>query len=486
MPLSVAFFLTPRLLHLLGPERFGVLMVALVTPAIASQMDLGLASSAVRRFAADLKLGRLDGPGILSTYFVSFCVLALVFGAVVAVASDWLADALGFSALLGAQAGHQLTRWCAVWGAVSLATALPSLLVRAAQSFAWLTAVQTLATLVVWVGALMLIGAQRPLHDIVVLGIVTSILAAATMTLAARHMIRWSGWPVLQLPVHKKDMRFAGGMFSAQIASAVVYQGDRILISSFGSPAVAGAYALCANLANKPLAAVVAITAFAFPHASGLHAGGEKAELAALLHALDRAVAVLIIPLILPALWLAGVFLQLWLGAYGTADLALAFRILMIAFAVPAFAVPVGHVLAASGNAEPAARFSWLTALVVVLGITVLVPRWGLLGAVVAILAGMSTSLIFSVVARRMLRLEKPQGRLRFCAGVLLGLATQAGLLGLFAPFAVDWWTLFAVALAAWAVFFFTRAMFHTLSPEEIRLSRRLCRRIPPLLGRKH
>ena len=122
----------------------------------------------------------------------------------------------------------------------------------------------------------MLIRAQRPLHDIVALGIVTSIVAAGTMTLAARPMIRWRGWPAFQLPVHKKEMRFAGGMFAAQIASAVVYQGDRILISSFGSPATAGAYALCANLASKPLVAVVAITSFAFPHASGLHAGGEK------------------------------------------------------------------------------------------------------------------------------------------------------------------------------------------------------------------
>ena len=486
MPLLVVFLLTPQLLYLLGPERFGILMVALVTPAIASQIDLGLASSAVRRFAADLKVGPLDGPGTLIAYFVSFCALALLFCAAVDVASDWLANVLGFTELLGAEAGGQLTRSCALWGAVSLATALPSLVARAAQSFAWLTAVQTLGTLVVWMGALMLIRAQRPLHDIVALGILVSILTAVTMTFAMRHMISWNGAPTFQLPLHKKEMRFAGGMFAAQIASAVAYQGDRILISSFGSPAIAGAYALCANLANKPLAAVVAITSFAFPYASGLHAGGEKEELAALLHALDRAVAVLIIPLLLPALWLAGVFLELWLGAYGTPDLALAFRILMIAFAVPAFAVPVGHVLAASGNAEPAARFSWLTAIVVVLGIAVLVPRWGLLGAVVAILAGMSTSLVFSVVARRMLGLRKPQGRLRFCIGILLGLTAQAGLLVLFAPFAADWPTLLAVVLAAWVVFFPTRAMFHTLSPEEIRLLHRLCRRVPPLLGRKH
>ena len=332
----------------------------------------------------------------------------------------------------------------------------------------------------------MLISAQRSLHDVVALGTLVSIVSAVIMTFAARHVISWSGSPSFQSPIHKREMRFAGGMFAAQIASAVVYQGDRILISSFGSPAIAGAYALCANLANKPLAAVVAITSFAFPHASGLHAGGENDELAALLHGLDRAVAVLIVPLLLPALWLAGTFLELWLGAYGTADLALAFRMLLIAFAVPAFAVPVGHVLAGSGNAEPAARFSWLTAAVVILGIIVLVPHWGLLGAVAAILAGMSTSLIFSVVARRTLGLKKPQGRLRFWTGVLLGLAAQAGLLGLFAPFAIGWWTVLTVGLAGWVVFFLTRAMFHTLSPEEIRLLHRLRRWILPTLARKH
>ena len=108
----------------------------------------------------------------------------------------------------------------------------------------------------------------------------------------------------------------------------------------------------------------------------------------------------------------------------------------MIAFAVPAFAVPVGHVLAASGNAEPAARFSWLTAKRRRIGGSpCLCLRWGLLGAVVAILAGMSTSLIFSVVARRVLGLNKPQGLVtllhwHYC----LVLQLRPGLLVLSAP----------------------------------------------------
>ena len=189
------------------------------------------------------------------------------------------------------------------------------------------------------------------------LGIAVSALSAVLLAFAVHRMVRWDSTLSFKVSIPARDIHFAGGMFVAQIASTIAYQADRILISSFGSPAVAGAYALCANVANKPLAAVVAITSFAFPHASGLHLGGARDELGALLHALDRAVAVVVIPLLLPALWLAQPFLTLWLGDYATPELALAFQVLLIAFAIPAFAVPVGHVLAASGRSGPGRSF---------------------------------------------------------------------------------------------------------------------------------
>ncbi len=474
LPLIVVFLLTPRLLHLLGPERFGILMIVLVIPAIATQLDFGLALSAVRHLAADLGRGQIDGRGTLFSYTVTFSAIALLFGTIVTGTSGWLADALGFSAPLGVEAAQELIRTGAAWGAVSLVTVVPALVARAAQSFAWLTATQTLATVVLWIGALLLVRAGHPLRDIVVLGMLVSVLSAALATLAVHRMVRWDSPLSFKLSIPARDIRFAGGMFAAQIASTIAYQADRILISSFGSPAVAGAYALCANLANKPLAAVVAITSFAFPHASGLHLDGAHDELGALLHALDRAVAVVVIPLLLPALWLAQPFLTLWLGSYGTSELAFAFRVLLIAFAIPAFAVPVGHVLAASGRSGPAVGFSWLTAGIVVVGIITLVPLYGLLGAVSAVLAGMSTSLVFSIFARRMLALKKPAGLSHFRAGVLLGVATQALALFAFSRFAADWWTLVLVGASGWAAFFPVRVIFQMLSAEEIRLLSRL------------
>ena len=470
LPLIVVFVLTPRLLHLLGPERFGILMILLVTPVIATQFDFGLALSAVRQLAADLRQGQIDGSGLLFSYALAFCVVALLFGTVVAGASGWLADRLGFAALLGHEAARELIRWCAVWGAVSLATAVPALVARASQSFALLTAAQTVAAVVLWIGALLLIRAGHPLREIVLLGILISISSAVVVTLAVHRRVRWQSPLPLKISIPVRDMHFAGGMFVAQIASAIAFQADRILISSFGSPALAGAYALCANVANKPLAAVVAITSFAFPHASALHLGGARDQVGPLLQALDRAVAVVVMPVLLPALWLAQPFLKLWLGVYGTPDLALAFQVLLVAFAIPAFAVPVGHVLAASGRSGPAARFSWLTAAVMVGGLITLVPPYGLLGAVGAAFVAMSTSLIFSFFARRALGLDKSAAQSRFWAGMALGVATQALVLLPLTGFVVDWWTLVLAAASGWMAFFLVRVIFQLLSPEEVRL----------------
>jgi len=184
---------------------------------------------------------------------------------------------------------------------------------------------------------------------------------------------------------------------------------------------------------------------------------------------LDRAVVVLVVPILLPALWLAQSFFELWLGAYGTPDLVLAFKILLVAFAMTTFAVPASHILAASGRSGLAAAFSWLTAIIVIVGIVALVPPYGLLGAVVAIFAAMSTTFAFSIVARRTLALGRPP-RWRFWAGVLVGVAVQAGVLWLLATEVVGWVSLILVGTAGWGAFFLVRATLKLLSPEEVRV----------------
>jgi len=83
LPLALVFVVTPYLLRALGAERFGVLMIILVTPLLASQMELGITSSAVRRLAATLATGRVGAGRTLATFTVALGAIGILLGAVV-------------------------------------------------------------------------------------------------------------------------------------------------------------------------------------------------------------------------------------------------------------------------------------------------------------------------------------------------------------------------------------------------------------------
>lgn len=474
LPLAVVFAVTPSLLRALGPERFGVLMIILVTPLLAGQMELGITSSSIRRLAASLAAGKVDAGRTLVTFMVALGAVGVFLGAVIWWAAVPLSRWLGFASTLGSESGAQVIRWCALWMGVSLITLLPGLLARSVQALAWITGIQTLGSALLWLSALALARAGRPLTEVVAVGIAIGIASALATTVAMRRHVMWRGPVRFDVSLLTEDRRFAAGMFASQTASALVYQGDRILIAAVGSTATAGAYAVCANVANKMLAAVVALTSFAFPYAAGLHALGEHERLQGLIHALDRSVAVLVMPVLVPGWLLAGPFLSLWLGEFATHELVTAFRILWLAFAIPAFAVPVGNMLAAHGNAGLAARFSWLTAIVVVSSILLLVPPLGVLGAALAMLLGMSTSLAFSIAARRALVLLPAPGRSRFWFGIAVGLAAQTLLLIAVRTHVTGWTSLLLAVPGAVLAFYASRAIFRLLSPEELQLLQRL------------
>ena len=108
LPLGVVFVVSPKLLHLLGAERFGVLMIALVTPIIACQLEFGITSAALRRFAARLTEGRIDAGRTLFTLFVALTIIGLALGIAIWASADLLSAGLGFTATLGAMQGPQL------------------------------------------------------------------------------------------------------------------------------------------------------------------------------------------------------------------------------------------------------------------------------------------------------------------------------------------------------------------------------------------
>lgn len=474
LPLGVVFVVSPKLLHLLGAERFGVLMIALVTPLIACQLEFGITSAAVRRLGAQLSTGPVDAGSTLFTLTAALSLIGLALGAALWLAAGPLGEVLGVTTALGSAASAELVRACAIWAAVTLATLVPGLVARAGQALVLISIVQTAGAVALWLGAWLLLQRGLPLVSVVRLAIGLTIVSSAATLLAVRPLIDWQSPARFARELLVGDARFSAGIFTAQIAGTLVNQGDRMLVAAMGSTGMAGLYALCVNVTNKSVAAVAAINSFVLPHAAGLQASGRADATAGLVHALERAVAVLLVPVIVPGLLLAGTFLRLWLGDFATAELTTSFRILLIAFAILAFAVPISNVLVGSGISHLSARYSWLTAVVVFALMPFAVPRFGLVGAAVAILIGYSTSLLFAVHARRTLAIPPPQGRGRFWTGLLLGSAVQLALVTALGPRATGWSGLLALGAASWASFYLVRAAIAALAEEERQLLRSL------------
>lgn len=473
LPLGIVFVVSPKLLHLLGAERFGVLMIALVTPLIASQLELGITSAAVRRFAGRFQVGAIDAGTTLFTLFIALLIIGLALGTVVWAVAGPVSATLGFDETLGAAQGRELVRACAVWVALSLASLIPGIVARAAQALVLISIVQTLSALALWGGAWALLQYGSPLIRVVELGLALTFLAAGATLIAMRRQIDWSGPMRFASHLLTTDARFSAGMFAAQAAGTLVNQGDRMVVAALGSPAMAGLYALCVSIANKTVAAIVAITSFVFPHVAGLQSAGQQDATIGLVHALDRAVAALLVPVLVPGLLLAGVFLRLWLGDFATPELTTTFRILLIAFSILAVAVPISTVLVASGRSGMSAGYSWLTVAVVFGSMGFAVPRLGLIGAAVAILLGYSTSLLFAARARRTLGIPPAGHRGRFWLGLAVGCVTQVTLIATLGPRVSGWLGLLALSMVAWASFYLVRAFATLLTPEEQEFLRR-------------
>jgi O-antigen/teichoic acid export membrane protein len=266
-PLVIVFLVSPKLLHAIGPSRFGVLMIALVTPLIAGQLEFGISSAAVRRLAARFVVGPVEAGTTLFTLLIALSVIGIAFGLGIWAAAAPISLWLGFSDVIGEGPGRELVRACSIWVAASLVMLVPAIVARAAQAMFLTAAVQTVVTVVLWLGALNLVRQGAPLEMVVWLGLGLGIASALVTLFALKSLVAWGG-PVRFVPrLLAEDARFSAGMFAAQAASAFVYQGDRMLVSVLGSPAMAGLYVLCTSIAGKTAAAVGALNSFVFPHA---------------------------------------------------------------------------------------------------------------------------------------------------------------------------------------------------------------------------
>lgn len=406
LPVVVALIATPWLLHELGAARFGVWAMCVLVASLLPTLDFGYGVAAIRDMAreADPAARRRVASELLTIGLLT----GALFAAVVALGRGGIARWLNFDAAVPTDEGREVLLLLAPWvalGCVNAALAAPA---RALERFGALAAIGITSSVALWgISIAFAVGGMK-LSALMLVGIVVQAAVAVALSLLYRKTA--GSWPAPARRLHTllRSSRFAGASFANSVTSLATYHADKALVSAFIGPAAAGLYTIVANVANKLLGLIASLAGVIYPRVAGHEGRGDIAATAALYAVASRIALNVTLALATLGVVLADRFLRLWLGSVVTSELVTAFRLLIVAYVIASSAVVASNVLSGRGNARRGAWFAALGGAITLCAGLLLIPRWGLVGAGLAALLGMSQAAAFDLWVRRELIASHP------------------------------------------------------------------------------
>jgi len=435
LPFLTFLLVTPLLVTKLGGEAYGRLVILSLFPQILAQFDLGIATSSVRTMARVLDLRQRGVAQLVVRRILGASVtVGLLLAIVLFSMRTIIASLLGIDSATHEQPSqHDLEFACAALWVLTSFIGLPfSASLRSAGELRFLAVLQSFAGILYWAFALVIVGLGGLVWHVMASGVALAVAVGAAQVLALRNMFqaipddgRGAG-ENLPTVLGPRAALLDFGAFFAQLTSLITYHADKMLIAAFVSPAAAGAYSICSNIAGKLLMFAGAVSAYSFPQAARYHAANARPLLRDLQDSGTRIVVAASLFFTVPAVALAEPFLRIWIGQSFAEQYAIALRLLLIGYLCATFSTVASNVANAIGRSDICAKFAALGGVMTLVACYVLVREFGVLGAAMAALIGMSQAVWFSQIVSRVVG-DLPARRW-FFHGRLLIVALCAGL----------------------------------------------------------
>jgi O-antigen/teichoic acid export membrane protein len=390
--LATWFFLTPFILHRVGPANYGLWILITSIMGYGAFLDLGIASALTRYVAVYRRQGDADGmQGAVAGALVVF----LVAGLVVLVASIALAPSLpGFFEIGKEQ--ESSAKWLVLFAGLAVAVNLPTAatlaVLRGLQRFDLVNIIGMGAT-ILSAGVILLIlhfgggvvaitAAQAPLE----------LLMQIPMVLAIRR-----NTPGLRIGLHGANRDFIRAVASFGIAQSVIRvsveartRGPEIVIGAVLPVARVTSYSVARRFSDLPSMLSEQFIAILTPLAAELHAGGESLRLRSVQTSSTRVATAVFLFAGCPTAILARPFLSAWVGpAYGD-DSTLVYILLGTGLCAT-IAWPSLAILTAMGRNRANALFTFASATLSIALAVPLTESFGLTGAAFAVLLATAT-----------------------------------------------------------------------------------------------
>ena len=432
LPVLVAIFAVPYVIHHLGPDRYGLYSLALVVVGYFALFNLGIGPATTKYVAELLGRGEVGGlPKLVWTAVASQSCLGLIGGILLAAASPFLVErVLKIPAGLQPQA-HLIFLMMAAALPVDFVAGSFRGVLSASQRFDLLNAVD------VPIGALMglipvvAINLGHGLPAIVLLLVLLRVASVAlVITLSMRlHPslcnIRFDFGLVRSL------LGFGGWItVSGAVAPILVYF-DQFLIGAVLSIAAVGFYAPPYSIANKLTILPGCLGTTLFPAFSSSAGRGDSEWIRKTLIRALKFLILIVGPTALLLAFFARPLLALWLGTQFANEGALALQILAGGVLINSFALIPSVLLQGLGRPDLNAKFH-LAELPIHIGLVwFLVIRFGLPGAALAWTFRVTLDFVLLIVAACWITRTSPRmlasKELRRSLGTVAALA--AGLL---------------------------------------------------------
>ena len=380
--LIVSFFLTPLLVHHLGPASYGVWTLLVSLTAYLGLLDLGIRSAVTRYVARSESRGEPAVSAEIAAAAIG--ILGPLAGAALlaSIALGWLAPSLFHVA----EVSRATT--ATIGGLVGAATALTLMsgalggVIVGLQRFDLIFVVDVSATVVRATLVLTIIRTGGGLIALAGAQLLAALTAAVLTAVLGRRL-----HPGLRLrPAWSRShaqliVSFGGYAFLAQLASSLIERSGVLLLGVLGPVTAVTVFAIAASLIDYVRALAGGIRTTLAPRASALEGLGHAEALRALTLQGARYTSLLVLPIAVTFAVRGASFIGLWMGETyaprsGSVLAVLALRLIFMGATGAAANVMLG----ASRERAVALTFAGEAALNVAATLA-LVPAFGVLGA---------------------------------------------------------------------------------------------------------
>jgi O-antigen/teichoic acid export membrane protein len=413
-PLALAFFTTPFMVGKLGQEYYGIL--ALITSFVGffGLLDFGVAPSIVKYVAELSTKGNYRGLSKIFSAATIFYVIVGILGAIlIATIAPYYIQSTLKSTNVSFNLVYKLFLIAGLGFFINMLLSAFSAIPNALQRFDITSKVGLVTSTVSALGNVTLLFLGFGITSIVIFTLVI-----ATVNLLVYAVINKKLIPNISLftapdrESFKVIFQFGGFAFLATISGLIISQLDRLILGSFLGPAAVTYYVIPGNLTVKILNLVNAICSIIFPLSAALIAKKATKDLHKLYKRSFRLVIYLLLFICVPALFFANKFLLYWLGQDFATNSTVVFVVLILTYAISTFHV-VPFLLAFGANKPKySAMYALITAVLNVILMWLLIPRFGINGAAYAYLIAVAipTPLFVMFVQRKLLDRSEMHG----------------------------------------------------------------------------